>query len=203
MVRELQKIRKNRNFATFGIILITFLFSHIAYGTEASIILPIDTQTRMFDLTANNNDLELLPAKERTLLSIWMSIDTTQKQSLYCGSALSGWLIISDNMGVQWLQKRDGIFYCTGSINAKITNNGGAGGDFLISWIERDYRIPVDLWDSGLSQLQRWIKSGEFIGLIQLLEIQIFSIAIHILTIWFAVISGLYITKPKETIWLK
>lgn len=125
-----------------AILLVSFVVSVLpAHASE----FPSDAKTQMWNFTANGTFL-LMATSTRTILNTQVKTDPTKgiESTMWCGSILSTTNIIQDTMNINY-QMTPMSFKCINSpIYYSVTGFAGLGGDYTVSWVDRDTSTTPD-----------------------------------------------------------
>lgn len=125
-----------------AILLVSFVVSVLpAHASE----FPSDTKTQMWNFTANGTFL-LMATSTRTILNTQVKTDPTKgiESKMWCGDILTTTNIIQDTMNINY-QMTPMSFKCINSpIYYSVTGFAGLGGDYTISWVDRDTSTTPD-----------------------------------------------------------
>lgn len=124
------------------ILLVLFVASVLpAHASE----FPSDTKTQMWNFTANGTFL-LMGTSTRTILNTQVKTDPTKgiESKMWCGDILTTTNIIQDTMNINY-QMTPMSFKCVNSpIYYSVTGFAGLGGDYTVSWVDRDVSATPD-----------------------------------------------------------
>lgn len=125
-----------------AILLVSFVVSVLPVHASE---FPSDTKTQMWNFTANGTFL-LMATSTRTILNTQVKTDPTKgiESKMWCGDILTTTNIIQDTMNINY-QMTPMSFKCINSpIYYSVTGFAGLGGDYTVSWVERDISVTPD-----------------------------------------------------------
>lgn len=141
MIKQHEHILQSIAVAT-AILLVSFVASVLpAHASE----FPSDTKTQMWNFTANGTFL-LMGTSTRTILNTQVKTDPTKgiESKMWCGDILTTTNIIQDTMNINY-QMTPMSFKCINSpIYYSVTGFAGLGGDYTVSWVDRDTSTTPD-----------------------------------------------------------
>jgi len=143
-----------------AILLISFVASVLpAYASE----FPSDAKTQMWNFTANGTFL-LMATSTRTILNTQVKTDPTKgiESTMWCGNTLTTTNIIQDTMNINY-QMTPMSFRCINSpVYYSVAGFAGLGGDYTVSWVERDTSTTRDPMELGQSVATSTFVNGSF-----------------------------------------